>query len=280
MPAFDTPEPITLTFDMGVGDVRITAEDRTDTVVEIGPTDEKDSSDVKAAERTTVEFSGGVLSIRTPKAKPMDFSRKSRSVDVSVALPAGSHVRGEVQVADLRCAGRIGECTFKAATGNIEVDHSGPVHLRMSAGHVTVRRVDGDADVSTSTGRIRIGDVDGAVETRNLNGSTDIGAVLGDVRVRASNGDVAIGRALGDRTDVEISNGGIRVGEVARGSVALKTASGDVEVGIGAGLSARLDLSTGFGRVTNMLEEAAEPSEKAVDVRAKTSFGDITVRRS
>ena len=39
MPTFDTPEPITVTLELGVGDVRITASDRADTVVEVRPSD-------------------------------------------------------------------------------------------------------------------------------------------------------------------------------------------------------------------------------------------------
>ena len=37
MPTFDTPEPISATIDLAVGDVRISAGDRLDTVVEVHP---------------------------------------------------------------------------------------------------------------------------------------------------------------------------------------------------------------------------------------------------
>ncbi|MGI8415742.1 MAG: DUF4097 family beta strand repeat-containing protein, partial [Nakamurella sp.] len=35
MPTFGTPEPITVTIDLPIGDVRLTASDREDTVVEV-----------------------------------------------------------------------------------------------------------------------------------------------------------------------------------------------------------------------------------------------------
>ncbi|MET8831947.1 DUF4097 family beta strand repeat-containing protein [Streptomyces sp. NPDC004610] len=281
MPAFDTPEPITLRVDVGaVGDVQITAEDRTDTVVEVRPTDETDSSDVKAAELTTVEFTDGVLVVRTPKPRALGFSRKTHSVDVTIALPSGSHLRGDAPVADLRCTGRLGECAFKTATGHLQVDRTGPLRLKTSAGHITVGRVDGDADVSTSTGRIRIARVEGAVTVKNSNGNTDIGTVIGTLQVRCANGDISVDHALGTRTDVETSNGGIRLGEVTGDTVALKTGTGDLEIGIGAGRPAKLELSTGFGRVHNMLESTTESPGQAVTVRGHTSFGDITVLRA
>ena len=56
MPTFDTPEPISATIDVAVGDVRITASDRADTVVEVRPSDASNDEDVKAAEQTRVEY--------------------------------------------------------------------------------------------------------------------------------------------------------------------------------------------------------------------------------
>ncbi|MEU9336033.1 DUF4097 family beta strand repeat-containing protein [Streptomyces sp. NPDC048290] len=281
MPAFDTPEPISLRIDVGaVGDVRITAEDRADTVVEVRPTDETDASDVKAAEQTTVGFADGVLTIRTPKPRAMGFSRKTHSVDLTISLPSGSRLRGEAPVADLRCTGRLGECFFKTSTGHLQVDRTGPLRLRTSAGHVTVGRVDGDAEVATSTGRIRVGQVDGALTVKNSNGNTDIGRVTGDLQIRSSNGDIAVDHVLGSRTDAETSNGGIRLGEVTGDAVVLKTANGDLEIGIGAGRPAKLELSTGYGRVHNMLESTGESPGEGITVRGHTAFGDITLLRA
>ncbi len=281
MPAFDTPEPISLSLDLGVADVRITAEKRTDTVVEVRPTDENDSSDVQAAEQTTVEFTGGVLTVKSPRVRPMEYSRRTRSVDVSIVLPAGSHVRGEAQMADLSCAGPLGECAFKTAAGHLRLEQTGPLRLKTSAGHITVGRVEGDAEVGTLTGRIQIGEIDGSATAKNSNGNTEFGTVAGDVHVRGANGDVRVDHALGLKSDVELSNGSIRIGEVTRGAVKLKTASGDLEIGIGAGAAAKLDLSTGFGRVNNALDKSdADASGKSVDVRAKTSYGDITINRA
>jgi hypothetical protein len=68
---------------------------------------------------------------------------------------------------------------------------------------------------------------------------------------------------------------------VARGSVQLGTAMGDMEVGIAEGTAAWLDLNTGFGQVRNLLDNAAAPAEsdETVEVRGRTAYGDITIRR-
>nr|AGZ15479.1 hypothetical protein [Streptomyces sp. MK498-98F14] len=287
MPVFDTPEPIHVTLDIHVGDVRISAEDRTDTVVEVRPSDETNASDVKAFEQTSVQYADGVLVVKAPKppVPEMLFSRRTRSVDVSIVLPVGSHVRGEAAMGDLRCSGRLGECTFKTTTANVNLAHVGALRLR-TAGHITVGRVDGDAEVSTGTGRIRVGEIDGAVKVKNSNGNIEIGRVTGDVHARASNGDISFDHALGLSTDAKTANGSIRIGEVTRGTVVLRTATGDLEIGIGADRPAKLDLTTGHGRVHNMLEPADESPEKpmsfeeSIEVRARTSYGDITIHRS
>jgi hypothetical protein len=41
-------------------------------------------------------------------------------------------------------------------------------------------------------------------------------------------------------------------------------------------------VNTGFGRVRNLLENAIRPEEtdQTVEVRGRTSYGDITIRRS
>jgi hypothetical protein len=54
MPTFDTPEPITATIDVAIGDVRISADDGGATVVDVRPNDATDDDDVKAAGSTHV----------------------------------------------------------------------------------------------------------------------------------------------------------------------------------------------------------------------------------
>lgn len=281
MPNFETPEPISVTVELVVGNVRITAGDRTDTTVDVRPSEESDESDVQAAQQVRVDYANGVLQVTGPKARAFDFSRKSRSVDVSIELPSGSQVDGEVQMGDFNGAGRLGECRFKTATGNVRLEQTGPLRVDAAAGHVSVDGVAGDAEIRTGSGKVRIGEVGGAAVVKNSNGSTEINAVSGDLRVRAANGDISVKRA-GANVEAKTSNGSISLGEVARGSVELGTAMGDLEIGIAEGTAAWLEVNTGFGQVRNLLDNATRPeeSDETVEVRAHTSFGGITIRRS
>lgn len=116
---------------------------------------------------------------------------------------------------------------------------------------------------------------------KNSNGDTMIDAATGNVRVRSTNGDISVDRA-GAGVEAKTSNGSIRLGEVARGSVELGTAMGDLEIGIAEGTAARLQVNSKFGQVHNLLDDTTRPeaSDETVEVRAHTSFGGITIRRS
>jgi DUF4097 and DUF4098 domain-containing protein YvlB len=280
MPTFETPEPVTVTLELGVGTVRIAASDRTDTVVEVRPSDETDESDVKTAQQVRVDYADGMLQVTGPKPRLFDFSRTSRSVDVSIELPSDSQLSARLLMGDVRCAGRLGECQIKT-TGNVRLERTGPLRLHTGAGHVTVGGTAGNVEISTGSGKIQIGEVEGTATVKNSNGDTTIAAATGDVRVRHANGAIEVERA-GAGVDAKTSNGNIRIDEVVRGSVVLGTAAGDLEIGIAEGTAARLSVNTGFGHVRNLLANAAGPKEtdETVEVTGRTSYGDITIRRS
>jgi hypothetical protein len=282
MPTFDTPEPVSVTVEFGVGDLRIVASDRTDTMVEVRPSDPAKKADVTAAEQTRVEFAGGRLLIKAPKNwRQYTFRGGGESVDVQVELPAGSQLRGETGVAALRCRGRLGECRFKTGIGDIQLDRAGAVQLRTGVGDITVERAGGDAELTTGSGSLRIDGIDGTAVVKNSNGDTWIGRVAGDLRVNAANGRITVEEASG-AVAAKSANGDVRLGEVAHGAVLAQTGFGKVEIGIRDGVAAWLDLNTRYGTVRNDLDTADRPGadEEAVEVRARTAFGDITIHRS
>jgi hypothetical protein len=82
--------------------------------------------------------------------------------------------------------------------------------------------------------------------------------------------------------EARTANGDVRLGEVASGAVLAQTGVGKLEIAIRDSVAAWLDLNMHFGRVHNGLEEThrPQPGEETVEIRASSSFGDITVRRS
>lgn len=280
MPTFDTPEPISVSLELGVADVRIVATDRPDTEVQVTPTDPAKESDVTAAEQTRVEYAAGRLVVRAPKNwKRYGPWGGSESIDVRIGLPAGSDVQGDASLAALYCTGRLGECRYKTSGGDIVLGQAGPVRLRTSAGDISVDRALEHAEVSTGTGELRIGAIDGTGIIKNSNGDTWVGAISGDLRVNSANGNIAVGRSQAS-VAAKTASGSIRLREVAGGEVTAQTAFGKIDIGLRDGVAAWLDLHTRFGHVLNSLDSAGQPqSGDSVEIRAHTSYGDITIAR-
>lgn len=281
MPTFATPEPISVTIDLTVGDVRLFAGERDTTTVEVRPSDASHAADTKVADGTKVEYAAGQLRIKAPRQHGPGIFGRPGSIDVTVSLPAGSDVRGGISVGAFRAEGHLGECRLKTSVGNVDLDQAGSLDARTSGGTVGVDRVSGDAEVSTSSGQVRLGAVGGTATVKNSNGDTWIGEVTGEARISASNGDIAVDHA-GAGITATTANGHVRIGEVARGASTLKTAIGEIEIGVRAGTAAELDVSTHFGQVRNQLDVSAgpEPSDETAKVLARTSYGDIVIRRS
>lgn len=281
MTTFETQQPITATLDLSVGSARIIASDRTDTVVEILPSDPSRNDDIEAAERTHAEYADGRLSVIAPKTwrRYSPFSHRA-SIQVRIELPTGSRLRGDSAMGDFDGEGRLGDCRVKTAYGNIRLDETAALEAHSSYGDITVGLVAGDAQVSTSSGDIRVREVKGAAQVKNSDGDCTVGAVDGELRVKSSNGDITIRRAEGS-VDAKTANGSIQVARIARGSVTLATACGDLEIGIREGTAAWLDVSSGYGDVRNSLTPADNPQPgDTVEVHARTSYGDVIIRRS
>jgi DUF4097 and DUF4098 domain-containing protein YvlB len=280
MPTFDTPEPIHATLDVVSGYVRISAGDRSDTVVDVRPNDELNPGDVQAAEQTKIEYANGHLLIRTPRNKIRSLLSRTPMVDVSVELPSDSRIDAKGW-ADIRSEGRLGESVFDNAAGSVRLDETGRLKLHAAAGDVSVGRSAGHTEVTTSSGKIRIGEVDGPAQVKTSNGDITVGEVTGDVRLKTANGDITVDRAGAD-VEARTAYGSVRVGEVRRGSVVLETRFGEVELGVGEGTAAWLDVNSTHGRVHSSLEASDGPaqSDQTVEVRARTGYGDILIRRS
>jgi hypothetical protein len=283
MTTFDTPEPISVTLELGVADVRIVASDRADTIVEVRPRDSARKSDVSAARQTRVEYDNGRLSIKAPKSwrQYAFFGSGSESIVLEIELPAGSQLRGTAAVATVECTGRIGDCDFRTSAGGLHFAQTGTTQLKSSSGNLTVEHAVGDVQLSTALGEVRIGKVDGSAVVKNSHGDTWIGEISDEVRVNSARGKIVVDEA-GAAVEAKTAHGDIRLLDVRRGEVVAHTALGKVEIGVRTGVAAWLDLRTSHGNVVSELDAAAPPvgSEDAVEISARTAFGDIAIRHA
>lgn len=200
MTTFQTPEPIAITIDMACGTVTVIASDRTDTTVEVLPSDPSKGRDLKAAEQTTVEFVDGVLRIHTAEPKNQYFG-PSGSLEVTVQAPAGSRIEGHTASCELRGVGRLGDVVFEGAYRQIKIDEAASVRLTAVDGDVEVGLLGGPAQITTARGAIRIGE-----------------AVRGAVVLRTEMGDISVGAAPGVSASLDAGTGHGRVSNALKNS--------------------------------------------------------------
>ena len=277
MPTFDTPDPIAASIELGVGDVRITAGERTDTSVAIEPRDPGNAQDREFAEQTRVDYASGRLSVKAPMRR---LRRSGGSIVVTVALPAGSDLHGVGGMADFHSDGSLGDCRLRTGAGRIDLDAVGDLNVKSGAGDVSVQRVRGTTEIRVATGDVRLRELGGSALIKKSNDDTWVGRVEGDLRVTTANGDISVDVAEASVT-ARTARGDLRVGDAARGSVALETHLGDVEVGIREGTAAWLDVRSAAGAVHNDLAASDRPDAAAetLEVRARTHLGDIVITR-
>jgi hypothetical protein len=178
MHTFDTPAPISAVLDVPAGRIQFIAAERTDTVVEILPANASKSRDVKAAEQTTVDYADGTLHIATPVKN--QHLGPTGAVEVTVKLPAGSHVEATTAAAELRTVGRLGDVTFSGAYRHIKLDETAGLHLTATDGDIEIGRLGGPAQITTARGDILIGEATG--------GKVVLTTQSGDITVTAAAG--------------------------------------------------------------------------------------------
>ncbi|MGP3964797.1 DUF4097 family beta strand repeat-containing protein [Nonomuraea sp. 3N208] len=202
------------------------------------------------------------------------------SVDVTIDLPAGSRVEAHT-AAGFRCAGRLGEVQFTTSYGEIRIEQAGRLRLKTGSGDISVSRSAGPAEVTTTDGNIRIGEIDGTAVVKTSHGDLTVGQVTGELRLHTAYGDISVDRALAG-VAAKTAYGSVRIGEVASGPVRMETTGGGLELGIREGTAAWLDVSSQYGTVEVSLDACDGPgqSDKTVEVRAHTAYGDIVIHRS
>lgn len=277
---FDTPEAIVASVETAGGLVRFRAGDRADTVVDVRPSDAAREFDVQAAEETRVEFEAGRLSVKTPRYAVRSLVGTPPSVEVTIDLPTGSQVEGK-SGGHFRGEGRLGDTDLDTAAGFVRLQETGRLKVRAAAGEISVRRATGHIEVVSASAKIRLGEIDGTASVKTSNGDITVGELAGEAQLVTANGDVLIGRSRAE-IHAKTAHGSVRISEAVSGGATLETGFGEVEVGVPEGTAAWLEVSSEYGNVRSELEAADDPggAVEMVEIRARTRFADILVRRA
>ncbi|MEW2418701.1 DUF4097 family beta strand repeat-containing protein [Streptomyces sp. NPDC046866] len=207
-----------------------------------------------------------VLDVPAGRIQLIAADRGDTTVEVRPANPSKNR---DVQTAQ--------QTTVTHADGVLEIRTPEPRNQLFGAAgsvEVTVQlpvgsRIEARSAASELRGVGRLGDVTFEGAYRNI--KIDEAASL---RLTAVDGDVEVGR-LGGPAQISTARGDIRIAEAVRGAVVLSTQSGDISVTAARGVPASLDAGTAYGRISNSLKNDGTAE---LDIRATTSYGDITAR--
>jgi DUF4097 and DUF4098 domain-containing protein YvlB len=261
MPTFDTPVPIAVRVEAAAGSVRLVATDRDDTVVTVCAHDESRATDVRAADQVQVHYDDGKLTVSARRGFAL---LRGGAVDIDIALPSRSRLKASVASADVHAEGAFADCKIASASGDVELDVvEGNLKAATASGSVAVNAVNGKASVATASGGATIGELDGDLVFKAASGDLSVAQLSGGLRAKTASGSVTVATAL-------------------RGAISAATSSGEIGVGVVEGTAARLDLITGSGAVTNLLESTDAPAEgeDTLLIHVRTGSGDVDIHRA
>lgn len=260
---FPVPARMELVGRIGHGSFRIDARDGiTEATVEL-------SGEPATLDKTVVELRGSSLVVSLPRQGGIfDMSllgsrnRDGERLDVVVTVPSGIPVKISTFTAQITATGRLGGADLAAGVAAIEVDEvDGDLRLRYGSGTSDVRVVRGSVQSRSGAGTGHFGEVSGQLSSACGSGDITIDLARAAVRTRAGSGNAVIHAAHGD---VDFLSG-----------------SGNVTLGLPPGRSARLDVTTGSGRVESEMPVESKAADAApLNVRIRTGSGDIRLVRA
>lgn len=264
---FPVDAAVTLLGRIGYGSFTVTQQDGlTEATVTLVPRGK--DSDLLA--RTVVELSGHTLTVQTPRQGGiLDLgvlggrARQRDAIDITVTVPSGTAVKLTAATADITMTGRSASADVVAGSSTISLgDVDGDLRLRYGSGTARVGNVSGSVEARSGSGDAVFGEITGALSVGCGSGNLEVSSVRGAVRSRAGSGAASLGAVYGDV-------------DVARGS-------GDIAIGLPAGHPARLDVTTGSGRVNSELpiEDAPAATGTPITLRARTGSGNVRLFRA
>ena len=174
---------------------------------------------------------------------------QSISSDLVINVPENSSVEVVGVSADIDVQNVLGEQRLQAVSGDIYSEvHAADVEIETVSGDVEVRGDD-------APGHAQLSSVSGDIEAENL---------AGEISANSVSGDVMLVNGSFDRVKMKTVNGDIifesRLSD--GGSFSLKAHNGDADINFNGGISARFDVETFNGDISNCFgPEPVETSE-------------------
>ncbi|HEX5418810.1 MAG TPA: DUF4097 family beta strand repeat-containing protein [Gammaproteobacteria bacterium] len=210
------------------GSVTVSVWDRNE--VHVGGTLGRD------AERVAVDTSGGGVDIRVVLPRN-GRDHNIEGSDLTVQLPAGSHVSVETVSADVTATGLTGMVQLQTVSGDVE--------LRSKAADITAKSVSGDVRIDGAAPQAR-------VEAHSISGDVRLDSVDGELYAESVSGDIELdGTNTLKRCRFNTTSGSVdfRAALSAEGDCEFHSVSGDVTLDLPEAPNARFNVETFSGDI-------------------------------
>jgi len=261
---FETTGPVLLELRLAAGDIVVDPSLDGGVEIELVAHDDESQALVDAAR---VEMIGDRVVVDVPlksRSFGISFSFGRRGITCRVKCPPLSSLEARTKSTDLRATGPLGDVSVETASGDL-----------------VLREVEGDLSVKSASGDVEATLVRGDAALNTASGDIDLRYVGGSVNVSTASGDVRIGESLSDSHVVTVS-GDQHHDAVSTGNITAQSVSGDVRIAVRRGSRVYLDCNTLSGDTRSELDMTGEPTAggPAIEIRAKTVSGDITITRA
>jgi DUF4097 and DUF4098 domain-containing protein YvlB len=266
---FETHQPIDLVVEIGRGRVRLSAEETTETSVDVQGPD---------ADQVAVTFEDNLLRVIGPKNSGSFFG-KEHGLDVSVTLPTDSNAAIKTGSADVDMAGQLHDVRVKSGSGNVTCDtFAGAGSIDTGSGDVEVSEAHAELQIKSGSGDVSVGSVVRELSISTGSGDVEVGTTHGRAVVKTGSGDLHVVTANAD-VSLSTGSGDLTVGTARRGKVSAKGASSDVRIGIPTGVPVWADINTVTGSVRSDIESVGAPQDGQdhIELQARTVSGDIVL---
>jgi DUF4097 and DUF4098 domain-containing protein YvlB len=264
---FETLEPVDLYVENGSGSVNITADDTTETTVEIAG---------RHADEAVVSQDGKQISVIAPKSRLLGGDSK---LDMTITVPMDSALAVRTGSAGVSATGSYRGGQVKSGSGDVTIEIlDGPAVVETGSGDIRIDTADQELKVKSGSGDVQVQYAGGAIAVSTGSGDVELGTSNAPAVVKTGSGDLDLGESRDDVT-MSTGSGDLVIRKAHRGRLLAKGASGDVQIGIPAGVPVWTDVTTVTGEIRSGLEGVGEPQEGAdhVELRAKTVSGDIVL---
>ncbi len=279
MHTFETPGTVNLKVELWQGEVKVYAEERSTTTVELEPL-RGDSGAQQLIEQTRVEQRGDDIVILMPKSKGGLF-RSRAEVLATIRVPLRSNAEVETASADVATDGELDHLKVSSGSGDVRLDFGTEVEVRTGSGDIAIGTAAASCDIKCGSADVSVETIGGDGNILSGSGDIMIDRVGGVLKIKTGSGDIVVKEA-GAGIDAMAGSGDLVVKLVHHGRLKAKTGSGDVQVGVADGTAAYLDIMTVTGDLRSSLDASEAPTDgdPTVELVIQSGSGDVVLQRA